>query len=168
MTGIDLSERELTGLATSIALRMPERAEELLAQQADRITNPDDQRRFAFLRPALSPDPAVRDAFFASLADEENRAVENWVLSGLGYLHHPLRTKHSQRYVLPSLELLEEIQRTGDIFFPAGWISATLGNHTDPKVAATVREFLAERPDYNPQLRLKILQAADPVFRATQ
>jgi aminopeptidase N len=29
-----------------------------------------------------------------------------------------------------------------------------------------VRGFLAQRPDYNPQLRMKILQAADRLFRA--
>ncbi len=31
---------------------------------------------------------------------------------------------------------------------------------------ADVNDFLAARPDYNPQLRAKILQAADPLFRA--
>ena len=30
----------------------------------------------------------------------------------------------------------------------------------------TVRRFLEERPDYSVQLRMKILQAADPLFRA--
>ena len=33
--------------------------------------------------------------------------------------------------------------------------------------ARTVRDFLAARPGYNPQLRMKILQAADGLFRAT-
>ena len=30
----------------------------------------------------------------------------------------------------------------------------------------TVYTFLEERPDYNAQLKMKILQEADPVFRA--
>ena len=68
--------------------------------------------------------------------------------------------------VLPSLELLQEIQVTGDIFFPTDWLQATLGPHHSPEVARVVRQFLAQRPGYNPQLRMKILQAADPLFRA--
>ncbi len=164
--GIALSQRELTDLAAMLAIKQPAQAQQIIETQAAGITNPDEQRRFAFLTPALSADPNVRDAFFASLGNADNRATENWVLSALGYLHHPLRTSQSQAYVGRSLAWLDDIQRTGDIFFPAGWISANLRNHIDPAVAATVRDFLAGRPDYNPQLRLKILQAADPVFRA--
>jgi aminopeptidase N len=64
--------------------------------------------------------------------------------------------------------MLEEIQATGDIFFPEGWAAGNLSNHSSPRVAADIRDFLARRPTYNHQLRLKILQAADPVFRAEQ
>lgn len=168
LPGIALSERERISLAASLAIRLPSEAEAILDAQATQISNPDEARRFAFQRPSLAPDPEVRGAFFGSLAEADNRANENWVLGAVGNLHHPLRTAQSQAYVLPSLELLEEIQQSGDIFFPGSWASATLGNHTSPEVAAIVRRFLAERPDYNPQLRLKILQAADPVFRAAQ
>ncbi|MCG8415987.1 MAG: hypothetical protein MI746_17365, partial [Pseudomonadales bacterium] len=78
----------------------------------------------------------------------------------------PLRREVSEAYLLPSLELLQEIQITGDIFFPARWLGASLANYNSATAAATVRDFLAERPDYNRQLRLKILQAADDLFRA--
>ncbi len=77
-----------------------------------------------------------------------------------------MRRDDAEAYILPSLELLEEIQVTGDIFFPARWLGATLGSHNTPAAAAIVREFLAQRPEYNHQLRLKILQAADPLFHA--
>ena len=79
--------------------------------------------------PALSADPAERDAFFASLDDVANRRREPWVLEALRYLHHPLRAAASEKYIEPSLELLQEIQRTGDIFFPKRWMDATLGGH---------------------------------------
>ena len=47
-----------------------------------------------------------------------NRRHEPWVLEGLQYLHHPLRAAQSENYVRPSLDMLAEIQRTGDLFFP--------------------------------------------------
>ena len=114
----------------------------------------------------MSSDEKVRDAFFESLKLEENRETESWVLAGLGYLHHPLRTQASEKYIKPSLELLQEIQQTGDIFFPKRWLDQTLGNHSTAAAARTVREFLEERPEYNAQLRMKILQSADMLFRS--
>jgi len=164
--GLQLSENDRIRLAERLALRLPEQAGEIVSTQLAQTENPDSRRRLTFLAPALAPDPAVRNRFFASLADPANRATENWVLDALGYLHHPSRTAHSVRYILPSLELLQEIQVTGDIFFPSGWLHATLDNHSSAKAVATVRGFLAARPDYNTQLRMKILQALDLPERA--
>ncbi|WP_397422317.1 M1 family metallopeptidase [Phenylobacterium sp.] len=164
--GISLSEREKTDIAAALAIKRPGGAEAVLKAQMERLSNPDDRRRLTYLLPSLSADPAVRERFFAALAEEANRASESWVLTALSYLHHPLRTAHSQRFVRPSLDMLEEIQATGDIFFPEGWAAGNLSNHSSPRVAADIRDFLARRPTYNHQLRLKILQAADPVFRA--
>lgn len=166
--GLQLSENDRIQLAGRLALRLPEQSAAILSAQLAQTDNPDSRRRLDFVTPALAPDPAVRDRAFASLADPANRATENWVLDALGYLHHPTRTAHSVRYIQPSLELLEEIQVTGDIFFPSGWLHATLENHNSAEAVTTVREFLAERPDYNAQLRMKILQALDLPERALQ
>ena len=89
------------------------------------------------------------------------------MLAGLGYLHHPLRTEHSRRFIGPALDLLVEVQRTGDIFFPAGWLGATLGGHNSAAAAEVVGGFLdGLDAGYPPRLRAKILQSADLLFRA--
>ncbi|MEC8356526.1 MAG: M1 family aminopeptidase [Pseudomonadota bacterium] len=164
--GLVLSETDQIALATVLAIKLPEQADQIVTRQLAQINNQDRQRRFDWIRPALSPVPSTRRAFFETLADEDNRAIESWVLGALDALHHPVRRDDADAYILPSLELLEEIQVTGDIFFPARWLGATLGSHNTPAAAAIVRDFLAQRPEYNHQLRLKILQAADPLFRA--
>ena len=163
---LPLSENDLIALAQSLAIRLPAEAEAIFAGQLARTENPDNRRRLEFIAPSLSADESVRDAFFASLAQARQREVEPWVLESLENLHHPLRIAQSENYVLPSLELLEQIQATGDIFFPSRWLDATLSNHRSVSAVATVNDFLAARPDYNAQLRAKILQAADPLFRA--
>lgn len=164
--GLTLSENDKIALATVLAIKLPNRAEQIVADQLGRIESEDRRRRFQWISPALSADQQTRDEFFYSLQDEGNRQIESWVLGALDALHHPLRRQVSEHYLLPSLELLQEIQVTGDIFFPARWLEASLGNYNSMTAAATVRNFLAERPDYNRQLRLKILQAADDLFRA--
>ena len=135
--------------------------------QLARIDNPDRKARFAFIMPALSGDAALRERWFLSLADVENRRREAWVLDGLEYLHHPLRASQSAKYLRPSLDLLWEIQKTGDIFFPKRWMDATLGGHSSAAAAGDVRRFLATLPpEYPPRLRNIILASADELFRA--
>ncbi|GGG49907.1 M1 family metallopeptidase [Hymenobacter glacieicola] len=164
--GVKLTEDDYTVLALALAVRDYPAAAPILPRQLTRIQNPDRKKRMEFLLPALAPDVPTRDAFFASLADEKNREKEAWVTSALAYLHHPLRAATSEKYLPQSLALLEEIQQTGDIFFPYSWLQATLGSYQTPTAARTVRDFLAAHPNYNPKLRAKLLQAADDVFRA--
>lgn len=165
-TGVTLTEDDYTSLALALAVRdYP--VEGILAKQLLRIKNPDRKKRLEFMMPALSGNVAERDQFFASLAQESNREREAWVTAALGYLHHPLRAETSVKYLPKSLELLEEIQRTGDIFFPESWLRSTLSSYQTPDVTQLVRKFLSDRPTYNPRLRAKLLQAADATFRAS-
>ena len=164
--GLTLSEEDEIALARTLAIKLPERADEVVAVQLGRAANPDNRRRLEFIAPSLSPDEAARDAFFAALRDEGNRAVEPWVLEALGSLHHPLRVAQSEKYLRPSLDLVEEIRVTGDIFFPERWLRVTFANHRSAAAVRVVREFLDTHPDFDARLRAKILQAADPMFRA--
>lgn len=163
--GVKLSEDDYTSLALNLTLKeYPDTA--ILTTQQSRITNPDRKQRLQFLQPALSAESKTRNAFFASLKTTAVRKKEAWVQEALAYLHHPLRAKTSIRYLKESLDMLQEIQLTGDIFFPSAWLSNTLGPYQSPEATAIVRAFLKAHPAYNPKLKAKILQAADPLFRA--
>ena len=115
--------------------------------------------------PALSADPAVREEAFARLLQVDNRRREPWVVESLAYLNHPLREGHARRFIGPGLDLLREIQRTGDIFFPTRWAGAILSGHRSPEAAAIVRDFLGRELLYPQRLRWTILGAADELFR---
>jgi aminopeptidase N len=166
--GLVLSEDERTDLAFALAVRQVDGWEEILDAQGDQIENPDRKQRFEFIRPALDADPGVRESFFASLSNVDNRAREPWVLTALRYLHHPLRAGHSVQFLTPGLELLEEIQRTGDIFFPKGWLDVSFRGHSSTEAASAVQAFLDAHPAYPKRLRGKILQSADMLMRAAE
>jgi aminopeptidase N len=169
VAGLTLAEPDFIALAQALAVREVPGWRAILDQQIARTMNPDRKARLQFVVPALSSDPAERDRFFASLADVANRGHEPWVLDGLRYLHHPLRADASVKYIDPSLRLLQEIQQTGDIFFPARWMEATLGGHRSPAAAAIVRDFIARAPAaYPDRLRRIILSTADDLFRASR
>jgi aminopeptidase N len=166
--GLTLAETDFIVLAQELAVREVPGWRTLLQQQIDRTQNPDRKARLQFVAPALSSEAVERDRFFSALADVSNRRHEPWVLDGLHYLHHPLRAQASLKFVAPSLDLLQEIQRTGDIFFPKRWMDATLSGHRTPEAARIVRAF-ADRlpPSYPDRLKRIVLSSADDLFRAS-
>ena len=161
-----LSENEFTTLAYELAVRNVAGSTDILQQQLAKITNPDRKAAMAFITPALSNDETVRDAFFESLKQKENRAKEPWVGRALQYLHHPLRAESAEKYIIPSLELVQEIQKTGGIFFPKRWSQTILSGHQSVPAAQAVHQFLTNLPvDYSVKLKNKILQSADVLER---
>lgn len=163
-----LSERDYMTLAYELAVRLPQQADAIVEKQRSRLTNPDRRRQFDFIARSVAPSATQRDALFASLAEPDNRRIEPWTLSLLYYLNHPVRGWQSVHYIEPALALLPELQRTGDIFFPANWCSNLLAGHRSLEAAQTVSHFLATHPDLHPLLRNKILTAAYRLQRATQ
>jgi aminopeptidase N len=166
--GLPLAETDEISLAMELAVRGVPGVRDLLDMQLARIVNPDRKERFRFVMPALSPDPAERERSFERFKRLENRNHEPWVLEAQHYLNHPLREDHALRFVQPSLDLLADIRRTGDIFFPKRWMDATLSGHRSPQAAAIVRGFLARNPQYPERLRWVVLSAADDLFRSVR
>lgn len=155
----------LHDLAYELAIRLPAESEQILRTQRARIDDPDRLRQFDFISRAVVSDTARLDTLFNSLLVAENRRIEPWTAAVIRYLNHPLREEQSVKYIRPGLEVLEEVQRTGDIFFPKNWASALLGNHLSRPAYEEVVRFLDAHPDYSPLLKNKILQAAYSLYR---
>jgi len=162
---IKLSADQQNDLALQLALKIPEKALEILNTQEDRISNPDKKAQFQFVRKSVHPDQAERDRFFQSLLQEENREHEPWVDQAIALLNHPLRQEEALKFIRPGLNELQEIQQTGDIFFPKSWLDNLLKGHNSKEAASIVRQFLTDHPDYPENLKMKILQSADHLMR---
>lgn len=165
---LTLTENRRIALAASLAIYLPKRAEEIIETESRQIQNPDQQERFVFLSPALSPDIEKRITFFESLKNPINRAKEPWVSAGLSYLHHPLRAESALAFIIPALDMMPEIQTTGDIFFPRRWADANLSGHQSPEAARLVLSFMDDNPNMSFRLRNKIWMAADPLLRSAR
>jgi len=168
LDGLSFAETDEITMALELAVREVPGWQQILATQRDRTRNPDRKSEFEFVMPALSADPKVREQAFERFREIENRRREPWVVLSLQYLDHPLREQHALRFIAPSLELLPEIQRTGDIFFPQRWMVSTLAGHRSPEAARIVRDFLARHPDLPERLRWTVLSSADDLFRVAR
>ncbi|KKB51713.1 hypothetical protein HMPREF1212_02444 [Parabacteroides sp. HGS0025] len=163
--GCSLSENDYINLSYTLALCLPEQADDIVGIQQSRITNPDRKREYAFISPSVSPHKEVRDSVFASLLIADNRRVEPWASAALANLNHHSRQKEAIAYIRPALEAMQEVQRTGDIFFPTAWVRALLSGHTSPEARAEVDAFFAANQDYPKMLANKIRQQADHLYR---
>ncbi|MBF4464972.1 M1 family aminopeptidase [Flavobacterium sp. LC2016-12] len=166
IAGLKLNEDDFTNIAMNLAIFKHEKTGEILEKTRTTITNPDKQKRFEFLLPSLSNEESVRDAFVESLKEDKNREKESWVSVALSNINHPLRQEISQKYIRSSLDLVEEIQRTGDIFFPKDWLDNTIGRYSSKYAFDEVQRFLKENPNFSPILKRKLLQATDGLYRA--
>lgn len=155
-----LPESYAMSMAWHLAIRMPQKADEILVTQRSRLTSDDRCRQFDFVSRACSADTEVLDSLFLSLSQPENRRIEPWTQTLLSLLNHPLREQQSVKYIEPALKWLPDIQRTGDIFFPAGWCSALLSSHTSPEARAALNHYLETHPALPEMLLSKIRTAS--------
>ena len=165
---LKLNEDDYEKMAMLLALYQHPKATEILSQTLANTRNPDKQKRLQFLLPALSNDVVVRDAFMQSLKEEKNRVHGTWVITALSFMNHPLNQETAQKNLRLCLDLVEETQRTGDIFFPKNWLNATIGNYTSSYAFQVVQTFLKENPNFSPMLKRKLLQATDGLYRAQE
>jgi aminopeptidase N len=162
---ISLSEENYTSMASELVIRNHPQTANILSEQLKRIKNPDRKLKFEYLFKALSNDVTQRTAYFESLSDKKNREKEVWVTTALGYLHHPLRAKDSEKYLPKTLQLLVDIRLTGDIFFPSDWISASFSYYQSVSARDMVQTFLQINSGYDESLKRVILQETDDLFR---
>ena len=69
------------------------------------------------------------------------------------------------KFLPASLNMLQDVQRYGDVFFPQNWLGAIFSNHQSAVAWRVVASFLAAHPRYNNKLKAKILQATDNLHR---
>jgi aminopeptidase N len=164
--GVLLTPDDYTSMAADLAIRQYPATDTILTAQLSRITDADRKARFKYLLPSLSNNTNTRDSFFNSLSVKTNRMNEAWVLTALSYLHHPLRTAYSEKYLPQTLDWLADVQQTGSVFFAMRWLNTSFGSYQSQSAADMVHSFLEKHPDYNPILKRKIYQATDMLFRA--
>lgn len=162
---LKLNDDDYTELAMDLALYNHPKNEQILIKAEEAITNNDKLNRFKFLLPSISNNYETKKEFFESLKQEKNRAKESWVTNAMNNLNHPLHQKESLQYLRTSLDLLDEIQKTGDIFFPKRWLSSTIGNYTSLEAYEILQAYLDANPKLKPSLKSKVLQASDDLRR---
>jgi aminopeptidase N len=166
--GVNPDESDFMILACELAVRDFGNSDSIIKAQEKRILNTDRLAKFRYMEKSVTSDSIVRDSFFKSLSDPANRRPEPWVTEALHYFHHPLRADYSIKFLKPALDILPEIQRTGDIFFPKSWLDVTLSGYSSKEAFRIVDVWLKDNQGLPKTLRDKVMQSADNLRRANE
>ena len=155
-----LNNRDYMRMAYHLAIMQPNRWQEILDVQRGRLNNEDQRREFDFISRACNPDTQVQQQLFNELLQAENRRVEPLARDMLALLNDPTREPSSNRYIVPALDALQDIQRTGDIFFPGYWLTGLLSGHHSDEVKTLVKQWIGTHADLEPALMNKLKENA--------
>lgn len=155
-----LNNRDYMRMAYHLAIMLPGRWQEILGTERTHLKTDDEHKEFDFISRACNPDEKVQQQLFNDLLKVENRRVEPWARTMLALLNDPTREPLSNRYLVPGLDVLEEIQRTGDIFFPGYWLSSLLEGHSSEEARQTVIDWIEAHPMLPTALMNKLLENA--------
>ena len=154
------NSRDYMRLAYHLAILHPYRWHQIVDQQRGRLDNVDQQREFDFISRACNPDTLVQQQLFDELLMAENRRVEPWARDMLALLNDPTREPLSNRYLIPGLDALQEVQRTGDIFFPGYWLTGLLSGHRSEGAKQAVHQWIDAHTSLDAALMNKLKENA--------
>ena len=155
-----LNLRDYTRMAYHLAIMRPDDWQQILSTQRARLMTDDERREFDYVSRACSPDHEVQQQLFDDLLHVENRRVEPWARAMLALLNDCTREPYNNRYLEPGLDALEEIQQTGDIFFPGYWLSSLLSGHHSAEAKDIVNNWIENHPSLRPALMNKLKENA--------
>jgi aminopeptidase N len=162
LAGLPLGAPTRWAIVTRLMATDAPQAARRLAREAERDRTPEGARR-AFIAGAARPDAGVKREYFTRyFADAELN--EDWATASLDAFNAPESRDLALPYLRAALDSLPWIQRHRRIFYLGSWLGAFLDGQVSPDAAAVVDAYLASGA-VAPDLRLKVLQAADELGR---
>jgi aminopeptidase N len=160
--GIALGERDRFRVIARLLLRGDADGPRLLAEAAA-TQRGDNARRYAFAASAALADAAAKRAMFRRFTGDA-RLPESWIEEALAPFNAPEHAAFTAPLVGAALAQLPALKRKRKIFFVEHWLGAFLAGQSGEPALAAVRRLLSGRLE--PDLRLKVLEAADGLERA--
>jgi aminopeptidase N len=161
--GVELGERDRFRLIARLLVRADADGPRLLAEAA--AGRGDAARRYAFAASAALADAAAKRAMFRRFTADATLA-ESWIEEALAPFNAPEHAAYTAPLLGAALAQLPALKRKRKIFFVGDWLGAFLAGQRDAAALAAVEGFL--RRDLDPDLRLKVLEAADGLRRTVR
>jgi aminopeptidase N len=123
--------------------------------------------KYAYAAGAGAPSAEVKERYFNEYLISAT-IQEDWITQSLRLFNSWNQSGLTQQYVVPALDELENIKQHRKIFFLGAWLGAFIGGQdtlqNSVNAQSAIQAWLAAH-QIDPDLRLKILEAADALNR---
>jgi aminopeptidase N len=159
-----LRTKDRFDIVTRLAVLDDPDAPRLLAG-LEKTETSDDAKRYAYAAHAAFGTAENKAKFFNDFLSNKDIS-ESWIESAIIPFNSIRHADLTQQYLSRALAELPNLKRTRKIFFVGNWLSAFIGGQRDEKALAIINKFLADNPNLDNDLRLKILENSDLIERS--
>jgi aminopeptidase N len=163
---LPLKTKDRFDIVTRLAILGDPDAPKLLAD-LEKTETSDDAKRYAYAAHAAFATRENREKFWNDFVNNKDIS-ESWIEAAMGPFNSPKHSDLSLPYLQRALAELPNLKRNRKIFFVNGWLGAFIGGQKSQEALDVVNKFLADNPNLDRDLRLKILENADTIERAVK
>ncbi|MET0751845.1 MAG: ERAP1-like C-terminal domain-containing protein, partial [Pyrinomonadaceae bacterium] len=161
-----LKTKDKFDIVTRLAILGDPDASRLLADLQKTETG-DDAKRYAYAVGAAFATKEAKEKYFNDFLNNKEIS-ESWIESAFVPFNSPRHAELTLPYLEKALAELPNLKRNRKIFFVNGWLASFIGGQKDEKALAIINKFLADNPNLDKDLRLKILENVDVVERSVK
>ncbi len=165
-TGIPLRTKDRFDIVTKLLILKDPEAPKLLIE-LEKTETSDEAKRYAYAARAGIANAENKAKFWNDFVNNKEVA-ESWIESALAPFNSSKHAELSLPYLEKALAELPDLKRNRKIFFVNGWLAAFIGGQKSEEALAIVNKFLADNPNLDKDLRLKILENVDLIERAVK
>jgi aminopeptidase N len=161
-----LKTKDKFDIVTKLLILGYEDAPNLLAK-LEKMETSDEAKRYAYAARAGIATAENKAKFWNEFVGNKELS-ESWIESAFVSFNAPRHSELTLPYLEKSLAELPNLKRNRKIFFVNGWLAAFIGGQRSEQALNIVNKFLADNPNLDKDLRLKILEASDNLERAVR
>ncbi|MBA4185276.1 MAG: hypothetical protein H0X49_14895, partial [Acidobacteria bacterium] len=163
---LKLKTKDRFDIVTKLLILGDKDAPSLLAELETTETT-DEAKRYAYAAKAGIATTENKAKFWSSFVNDKTIS-ESWIESAFVPFNSVRHSELTFPYLEKSLAELPNLKQNRKIFFVNGWLAAFVGGQRSEQALAVVNKFLANNPNLDKDLRLKILETVDGLERAVK
>ncbi|MGI8640787.1 MAG: M1 family aminopeptidase [Pyrinomonadaceae bacterium] len=163
---LPLKTKDKFDIITRLAILGDADAPKLLADLA-KTEMSDEAKRYAYAVGAGFPTKEAKEKYFGDFTGNKEIS-ESWIESAFVSFNSSKHAELTLPYLERALAELPNLKRNRKIFFVNGWLGAFIGGQKSEQALVIINKFLADNPNLDKDLRLKILENSDGLERAVK
>ncbi len=163
---IPIKTKDKFDIVTKLLILNDPEAPKLLAE-LEKTETSDDAKRWAYAARAGIATAENKAKYWKDFT--ENKEIsESWIEAAFGPWNSIRHSQLTLPYLERALKELPNHKANRKIFFVNGWLGAFIGGQRSEEALGIINKYLADNPNLDNDLRLKILENADTIERAVK